>query len=435
MHSSQSEWYRANHGAALDDGIAADCRPGASWATFNRDFHRQRTDADAVRRNVVEQASEGENMSLEDDLGPEAENSVASDESGAVNRRKAMQRIGLAGGVAGAAWAAPSVIGVFDSPAGAAAQASALLCDNPSTGLVTVPANRVLYFDLGGGGGGGGARGSSIPADSQPGGNGGSGAQITGSIAAMASYTLTTDVGMGATWNLAQDFWGDGGTGYRDGEHGGDNATGMNTRSGSGGGGGGSSAITAPGISIVAAGGGGGAGGGSYRGDPGGGGVGGSGDTDGSPASSTLMNQGLGGRSGSNMGTGGSTVNVNGTAGDMGGNGSGGTGGVGGDGGDVTDRSGGGGGGGGGGAISGGGGGAGGGGNNSETGGGGGGGGGGDNATTGATSPSITPNGGAFGAGATARTSKGAVGGQGWVRLYLNMAGNDIANERCIYNG
>mgnify|MGYP003463064836 CR=1 FL=1 len=150
----------------------------------------------------MNRSSESGHTAPASDTSHEDAESATSKGLDVVGRRKALQRIGLAGGVASAAWAAPSVIGVFDSPAGAAAAVSALLCNNPSAGKVTVPKNRVLHFDLGGGSGGGGARGTD-GANSKNGGNGGSGAQVTGTIAAMASYTLTTAVGMAGTMRLA----------------------------------------------------------------------------------------------------------------------------------------------------------------------------------------------------------------------------------------
>lgn len=363
------------------------------------------------------QASEDDLTRPDDDFGTEAAKASASSGAGVVDRRKALQRIGLAGGAAGAA---PSVIGVFDNRAGAAKPTSALQC---GAGTVTVPADRVLYFDIGGGGGGGAS--TADTSDFKTGGNGGSGAQVTGSIAAaMASYPLTVTVGMGATWNRPIDWWGDGGVGYRNGGDGGDNGNGQ--VAGSGGGGGGSSAIVGTSILIVAAGGGGAAGAGA-------GGVGhngGDGDTNGSEYGAPFW--GGAGLSGSNMGLGGAggvgNMQTNGQAGMAQ---SAGNGGKAGDGGDSNDD-GGGGGGGGGGATTGGGGGGGGTGQNMS--GGGDGGGGGNNSTTGATADPIVPNGGGMGgAGATARNMKGGLGGQGFVRLYINMAGNTDPTESCIF--
>ena len=145
----------------------------------------------------MNQGNDGDVSSAEGSTGHGEADSATRVGIGGVDRRKALQRIGLVGGVAGAAWAAPSIIGGFDNPAGAAQAISALKCNTPSNGVVTVPANRVLFFDLGGGGGGGGSKGTS-----KNGGPGGSGANVTGTIAAMATYTVTTSVGMRATWTL-----------------------------------------------------------------------------------------------------------------------------------------------------------------------------------------------------------------------------------------
>lgn len=60
-------------------------------------------------------------------------------------RREALKRLGI---TAGAAMAAPIIIDSFVNTAGAASPSSALLCDDPSAGTVTVPANRVLYSDV-----------------------------------------------------------------------------------------------------------------------------------------------------------------------------------------------------------------------------------------------------------------------------------------------